>query len=115
VRRVGVARLVTFSVAAAVPIVGYLLWMHAVYGVYDFTTWSGKMLYARVAPIARCDRLGALTAEQRRLCDPRPPGRRPGQSEYLWTGGTGPQRHLPDSVVRAFARKVVVHQPVDYA
>jgi hypothetical protein len=115
VRRAGVARLATFAAAAAVPIVGYLLWMHATYGVYDFTTWSGKMLYARVAPIARCDRLGTLTAQQRRLCDPRPPARRPGQSEYLWTGGAGPQRRLPDPVVRAFARKVILHQPLAYA
>jgi hypothetical protein len=73
------------------------------------------MLYARVAPIARCEKLGALTAQERKLCDPRPLSRRPGQSAYLWTGGKGPQRHLPDHVVLSFARKVVVHQPLAYA
>jgi hypothetical protein len=115
VRRAGAARVAAFSAAAAAPIVAYLLWMHATYGVYDFTTWSGKMLFARVAPIARCDELGALTAQQRELCDPRPLARRPGQTDYLWTGGRGPQRHLPDRVVLGFARKVIIHQPLAYA
>jgi hypothetical protein len=114
-RRVGAVRLGAFALAVAAPVAGYLLWMHATYGVYDFTTWSGKMLYARVAPIAECSRLGPLTARQRELCDPRPLNRRPGQNDYLWTGGTGPQRHLPDAVVLSFARKVVVHQPLAYA
>jgi hypothetical protein len=114
-RRAGVLRLGVFTLAVFVPVAGYLLWMHATYGVYDFTTWSGKMLYARVAPIAECDRLGRLTARQRELCDPRPLDRRPGQNDYLWTGGTGAQRQLPDAVVLSFARKVVVHQPLDYA
>ncbi len=113
-RRAGVVRVAAFTLAVAAPVAGYLLWMHSTYGVYDFTTWSGKMLYARVAPIAECDRLGRLSAQQRELCDPRPLGRRPGQSEYLWTGGKGPQRHLPDAVVLSFARKVVVHQPLAY-
>ena len=112
VRRAGAARVGAFALAAIVPVVGYLLWVHATYGVYDFTAWSGKMLYARVAPIAQCDRLGPLTAQQRKLCDPRPPDRRPGQSTYLWT--YGPQSRLPDAVLRAFARKVIAHQPVDY-
>ena len=113
VRRAGVVRTAAFALAALAPILGYLLWVHATYGVYDFTTWSGKMLYARVAPIARCDRLGRLTVAERRLCDPRPPGERPSQSDYLWRHG--PQSGLPDAVLESFARKVIVHQPVAYA
>ena len=108
-------RLAAFLLPAAIPVIAYLGWMHATYGVYSFSTWSGKMLYARVAPIARCERLGNLTAEQRQLCDPRAPERRPGPGFYLWTGGTGPARALPDGVVLSFARRVVTHQPVDYA
>lgn len=114
-RRVGAARLAAFALAFAAPVAGYLLWVHATYGVYDFTTWSGKMLYARVAPIARCRELGRLTVQQRELCDPRPLDQRPGQSEYLWTGGSGPQRHLPDAVVGSFAHRVIVHEPLAYA
>jgi hypothetical protein len=88
--------------------------MHSTYGVYGFSTWSGKMLYARVAPLADCDRLGALTPAQRELCDPRPPALRPGSESYLWTRGRGPQRRLPDAVVMSFARRVVTHQPEAY-
>ena len=69
VRRVGGLRLAAFALAVAAPVAGYLQWVHGTYGVYDFTTWSGRMLYARVAPIAECDRLGRLTAQQRTLCD----------------------------------------------
>jgi hypothetical protein len=115
VRRAGAVRVAAFAVPLAAPVLGYVLWVHATYGVYDFTTWSGKMLYARVAPIARCDELGRLTAQQRELCDPRPPSRRPGAGGYLWTHGKGPQRHLPDTVVMSFARRVITHQPVAYA
>jgi hypothetical protein len=114
-RRTGWVGIGAFALAVALPVLGYLAWMHATYGVYDFSTWSGKVLYARVAPIARCDRLGPLTAQQRQLCDPRAPGRRPGPSGYLWTHGRGPQRHLPDAVMLSFARRVIARQPVDYA
>jgi hypothetical protein len=89
--------------------------MHATYGVYGFSTWSGKMLYARVAPIARCEQLGHLTARQRELCDPRPTSERPGPGVYLWTHGKGPTRRLPDKVMLAFARQVITHQPATYA
>jgi 4-amino-4-deoxy-L-arabinose transferase-like glycosyltransferase len=115
VRRAGPLRIAAFVVPAAVPVLAYLAWVHSTYGVYSFSTWSGKMLYARVAPIARCERLGHLTLEQQTLCDAREPERRPGPGFYLWTGGTGPARHLPDRVTLAFARQVITHQPVDYA
>jgi 4-amino-4-deoxy-L-arabinose transferase-like glycosyltransferase len=113
-RRSGWLRVATFAVAAAVPVLAYLSWMQSTYGLYSFSTWSGKMLYARVAPIAECDRLGALTVRQRELCDPRPPSARPGPNDYLWTRGHGPQRHLPDKVVLSFARRVITHQPATY-
>jgi hypothetical protein len=100
-----------FALALALPVAGYLAWMHATYGVYAFTTWNGRMLYARVAPIAECDRLGRLGPRQRRLCDPRPLSERPGQSDYLWAM----RRHVPDPVQLSFAHKVIVHQPLAYA
>jgi hypothetical protein len=114
VRGAGWLRVGAFAVALALPVLGYLAWMDATRGAFSFSTWTGKMLYARVAPIARCDELGRLTAQQRQLCDPRAPDRRPGPSGYLWTHGKGPQRRLPDSVDLAFARRVVTHQPVAY-
>lgn len=113
-RRAGWLRTGAFAALVAAPVLAYLAWMHSTHGVYGFSTWTGKMLYARVAPFAQCDRLGRLTAQQRELCDPRPPSRRPGPESYLWTHGHGPQRKLPDRVDLSFARKVIVHQPLDY-
>jgi glycosyltransferase involved in cell wall biosynthesis len=116
-RRSGVLRLAALLVAFAIPLAGYLAWMHHAHGVYAFTTWRGKHLYARVAPFAQCQRLGGLTAQQRLLCDNRPVGERPGPEQYLW--GEGPDRTLvrtlPDSVLLGFAQKVIAHQPFDYA
>jgi Dolichyl-phosphate-mannose-protein mannosyltransferase len=115
VRGAGAVRLAAFVVPAALPVIGYLVWMHATWGVYSFSTWSGRMLYARVAPIARCDSIGRLTAQQRELCDPRPPSERPGPGAFLWRDRKGATHHLPDRVMMSFARQVIVHQPVDYA
>ena len=114
VRRVGALRVGAFVVAFAIPVVGYLFWMHETWGVWSFSTWRGKHLYARVAPIAQCDRLGDLTPQERLLCDPRPLNERPGPEGYLWVGPNAPARTLPDKVDLAFARKVIIHQPLDY-
>jgi hypothetical protein len=115
VRRTGALRLGAFAVCLAVPVLGYLSWVHSTYGVYNFSTWSGRMLYARVAPIAECSRMGTLTVPERRLCESRPPSARPGPEAYLWQGASPtPLRTLPDAVMMSFARKVVVHQPFSY-
>jgi 4-amino-4-deoxy-L-arabinose transferase-like glycosyltransferase len=113
-RRFGWRRMAVFLALFALPLLAYLFWMHETHGVYAFTTWRGKHLYARVAPIARCEKLGQLTAQERQLCDDRPLDRRPGPEGYLWVGGQAPARSLPDKVDLAFARKVIVHQPFDY-
>jgi 4-amino-4-deoxy-L-arabinose transferase-like glycosyltransferase len=113
-RRSGWLRLAVFGMALAVPVLGYLSWVDATHGVFGFSTWTGKMLYARVAPIAECAKLGRLTAAERRLCESRPPSRRPGPSAYIWTGGRGAQRKLPDGVVLAFAKRVIERQPGAY-
>jgi Glycosyl transferase family 2 len=113
-RRAGVVRLAAMLTAFAIPLGGYLVWMNATHGVYAFTTWRGKHLYARVAPFAQCDRLGGLSAQQRALCDTRPVEQRPGPEWYLWSDPDAPARTLPDAVVLDFARKVIAQQPLDY-
>ena len=114
-RRAGFLRLGALLVAFAIPLGGYLAWMHQAHGVYAFTTWRGKHLYARVAPFAQCQRLGELTAQQRLLCDNRPLADRPGPERYLWGDRNAPVRTLPDSVLLGFAQKAIAHQPLDYA
>jgi hypothetical protein len=77
--------------------------------------WGSRYLYARVAPIADCSRLGGLPADERTLC---PPARAPGTTQaYLW-GRTSPLRHLPHSAdprIRDFALRVIRDRPLTYA
>jgi hypothetical protein len=114
-RRAGILRLGALLVAFAIPLAGYLAWMNQAHGVYAFTTWRGKHLYARVAPFAQCQRLGDLTAQQRLLCEDQPVAERPGPEAYLWSDRSAEARALPDSVLLGFAQKVIAHQPFDYA
>lgn len=113
-RRAPLLAVASFVAALALPLAGYLLWMNQTYGVYAFTVYGGKHLYARVAPIAQCERLPDLSAQERRLCDSRPLDERPGPEGYLWTGGEGPVYEVPNSVQRSFAKKVIRNQPLDY-
>ena len=113
-RRAPLLAAASFVVALALPLAGYLLWMNQTYGVYAFTVYGGKHLYARVAPIAQCGKLPALSAQERRLCDSRPLDERPGPEGYLWTGGEGPVYEVPNPVQRSFAKKVIRNQPLDY-
>jgi hypothetical protein len=112
--RTSILAIASFLVAVALPVVGYLFWMKQEYNVYSFTVYGGKHLYARVAPIAQCEKVPGLTAQERRLCDSRPLDERPGPEGYLWTGGEGPVYEVPNRVQRSFARKVIRHQPLDY-
>ncbi|MBW3592705.1 MAG: hypothetical protein KY396_03330, partial [Actinobacteria bacterium] len=114
IRRASILAIASFALAVTLPLVGYLFWMKQEYDVYAFTVFGGKHLYARVAPIAQCDRLPDLSAQERRLCDSRPLDERPGPEGYLWTGGEGPVYEVPNRVQRSFARKVIRHQPLDY-
>ena len=113
-RRTSLLGVASFAVAVALPLVGYLFWMKQTYDVSAFTVYGGKHLYARVAPIARCDEIPDLTAQERRLCDSRPLDERPGPEGYLWTGGEGPVYEVPNSVQRSFGKKVIRNQPLDY-
>ena len=78
---------------------------------------SGWMLYARAAEFADCHDFTPPRGTKM-LCDDTPPGQRPGPGYYLYFGGPAraafgePARH--DSLVAAFARTAIVHQPLDY-
>ena len=74
---------------------------------------------------ADCARMNP-PADLRVLCDPRPPARRPGSQEYLWsndtplaklTGTDNIYRFTPhiESLTTRFAERAILAQPLDYA
>ncbi len=103
----------------AVPMAVYLQVYHDDYGKYAFGQFQGRFLYARVMAIADCDKLDNLTAAERRLCDPRPPERRPNGNFYIWSQESPASKYAPgppnDPLLQSFANKVIAGQPVDYA
>ncbi|WP_131773853.1 hypothetical protein [Protofrankia symbiont of Coriaria myrtifolia] len=112
----GLARLVAFVLAAAVPIIGYSAWSVANGGTFSVSAHSGFFLYGRMAPFADC---GVLSGpELRTLCDPRPVARRTQPDMYLWPDDS-PLRQGNDSIPAGreelagrFAAEVIRAQPV---
>lgn len=117
VRRVDWRALAAFVAVVMVGLGGYLSWYHDVHGTYSFGTYSGRLLYSRVATFVDCDRL-RLTADERLLCPAEPLDRRRPPDLYLWgpdTANTKMQDRRYDKVFSSFARKAILAQPGDYA
>lgn len=118
-KRVGWVRLACFIVGAVVPIAAYATWHNAVLGTFAVTSKTGHFLFARVAPFAECGT--HIPEELRVLCDARPPSDRPGTGFYMWSPDSPKHRlrSLGDEAQNArlgeFARRVIRHQPFDYA
>lgn len=118
-RRVGWRRVGAFTLVCALPVIGYATYYHSAHGQYAVSGYSGRFLHGRVAPLADCTRLPALTAQERVLCESTPPQSRTTGSEwYDWNRSSPavPYRNPHgDRVLASFARKVIEHQPLDYA
>jgi hypothetical protein len=76
-------------------------------------------LYSRVAPFANCPH-DDLPASERALCPTQPLGHRPGPIWFQDTSTAPEWRYLTlhpghTAILEAFARRVIVHQPLGYA
>jgi hypothetical protein len=118
IRRVGIKPLAAFALPIVAVLGSYLVWYQSNHGVYAFGQYSGRFLYARVAPIADCDKLD-LTAEERVLCTPTVPDnwdQRPDM--YIWSGASPATKYYPgvedDKILGGFANKVIRQQFGDY-
>ncbi len=85
-------------------------------GLYDMRGWN---LYSRVAPFADC---GKFTPPEGTaiLCEQTPPSQRPGPFGYIWDTSSIARRAFAlgprtGRKLEAFAKKVILHQPGDYA
>jgi 4-amino-4-deoxy-L-arabinose transferase-like glycosyltransferase len=109
------------AAAFLVPVFAYATWYESVNGYYGLNGYGGQFLYARVAQFADCDGL-ELPARQLPLCEDTPPDDRPTIDQYMWDNEVSPlyEVKLEPGERRAevggdFARRVIRHQPFDYA
>jgi Dolichyl-phosphate-mannose-protein mannosyltransferase len=109
------------GVGFALPLAAYMAVFKAQHGEFALSTYTNRFLYARLAPIADCRGLD-LPAWERSLCPPEPPDQRMGTNAYMWNLRQSPQYHVrppPGKTVREvladFNRRIILHQPVDYA
>ena len=125
-RRVGWRAVLAFTVAVAIPLLGYAALEDADFGTFGLSQWTGWTAYARVAGFADCAGAGIAPAA-RPLCETA--AQRAAHTSasiwYLFDGASpaiklyGPisrsvatQRHS-DAVLRDFALRVALHQPLD--
>ncbi len=102
---------VAFTLAAAAPLGGYLVWYHDTHGVYAFDQVGGRALYSRVMSVADCERLD-LTDRQRLLCVPEPPSQRPEAPDHWgWSPDSPVNKYFPttddDPFLREFGLTVI--------
>ncbi|MEN3308159.1 MAG: hypothetical protein V7603_4361 [Micromonosporaceae bacterium] len=116
-RRVGWRPLATVAVAMVLPLGGYLVWFHHTQGVYGFTRFSGRFLWARTTTFVDCGKL-TLTGIEAQMCPREPLGHRRAPEEYLWGRFDASRSYLGrqyDAQFSDFARKAILAQPGDYA
>jgi hypothetical protein len=119
VRRAGWTRVVAAAAGAGILLGGYALWFRAEHGGLRLQAYAGYWLAGRVAPFADCEGL-RLPALERPLCDPRPVRSRPGSDWYVWNPASPLRRpDVPpgtdrEAVAGQFARRIILHQPLDY-
>jgi hypothetical protein len=119
--RRAVAMVAALGVGFALPLVAYMAVFNHQHGTFGLTTYTSRFLYARLAPIADCRGLD-LPPSERSLCPPEPPDQRMTTNAYMWDLRRSPQYQLRppagktvQQVLADFDRRVILHQPVDYA
>lgn len=114
VRRVGWRPFVALSLAAGVPLIGYLMWFHHFNGVYSFSTWQDRWAYGRVMSIADCDNL-KLDANTRPLCQRTSEvGYAYDVDFYVWSHNS-PVVGVKRKYIYQFVGEVIKQQPGDYS
>jgi hypothetical protein len=105
--------------AFAVPLVAYASYSLAQVGRFQLTTSDAGLLAGRAQTIVDCKTL-TLPADEKQLCPKEPLGHREGVDFYAHDRSTE-QRHLRvpkgstgDKIRRDFARRVFLHQPLDF-
>jgi hypothetical protein len=116
-----VALLAALVVGVALPVGAYMLAYKHQHGSLAITGYTSRFLYSRLAPIADCRGL-PLPDYERTLCPTEPVGQRMTTNQYMWALKRSPQYQVRppaettvQQVLAGFNRRIILHQPVDYA
>jgi hypothetical protein len=107
------------AVAFVLPIL-FLFGMRAANGNGTSVTGTGPIwLYGRVAPFANCP-ADSIPPDEQQLCPTQPLGHRPGSIWFQNSADSPVWRYLSEhpnntKPIEAFARRVIVHQPLGYS
>jgi hypothetical protein len=119
-RRTGWRPVVALVAAGVVPIAGYMLLYHLQHGRLATADSAGTFLYGRVQSFADCAVMKPPPSLAR-LCDPRPPARRPIAVEYIWSPsdpllkfGKGLFNPQVNALAQRFAIRAIESQPLSY-
>jgi hypothetical protein len=121
--RLGWVRVVAFVLGGLLPIGIYAAAYHATYGEYALAQSGSQFLYARLAPMVRCQNPQLdLPSYEQPLCPRRPVGERPSSDHFMWGNQKGPVYRLvappgmtTEQVLGDFDKRVVRAQPRDFA
>lgn len=112
-------RVATIALAFAVPVGGYAAYYWIRSGDVGFSRGDAYLIYGRAATIVDCRGLD-LPDYERVLCPKEPLDERRGVNDYAHHSPYPGRVVLPpgksrDTVLRDFARRVIRHQPLDFA
>jgi hypothetical protein len=112
-------RVATIALAFAVPVGGYAAYYFIRSGEVGFSRGDAYLLYGRSATFVDCRGLD-LPNYERVLCPKEPLDERLGVNEYAHDSRYAgrlvpPSGKNRDDVLRDFARRAILHQPVDFA
>jgi hypothetical protein len=126
-RRTPWRALTAFVLAIVIPLCAYAGRFDERYGTFSLSHTSGWTLYGRVAAFANCDGAG-VAAGARFLCET--PAQRAGHPDapdwYIFDsasravrrfgayGSQSPPGVNSNGILAAFARRIILHQPLDY-
>jgi hypothetical protein len=119
-RRVGWRAFGAAAVAGAIPLAGYVLWFHSVYGRYAFSNSDGIYLWSRTMTFANCAVIKP-PADELALCPRQPVAQRPAASTFIWEKNS-PLNRVPgkkfsvrkNALAKNFALRAIIAQPAAY-
>jgi hypothetical protein len=120
IRRIGWRAITSIVIAAALPVVSYVLWFNAWYGQLSMTQSTGVFLYSRVMAFADCTKM-KLPTDELALCTTAPPSKRAVSQNYIWRAYSPLDRFPPpefspvtNKLAKDFATRAIKAQPFAY-
>jgi hypothetical protein len=108
------------GIGCLAPVAAYVGWFHHVNGSYGLTRSDGFYLWGRVSSFAECSVIKPPASEQA-ICPSGAPSSRTPPGDYIWHApmvhdiAGGPVSVANNKLLRDFAIRAIVAQPVGYA